>query len=555
MQFSLFHRFVCFPIIVILIVNQVVHAEDLSISNECSEQESGSKSNRFDSVSVNIHPIFDENNPKENKWLFRLVNDLHINTQERVIKNDLLFKEGDLYNEKLFEQSERILRKRRYLNYASVSLPDKCQSNNHVQVDVKEVWTLVPGVNFSRAGGQNKYSFGLRDSNFLGLGKTLNFKHTKSTDRSGDSFEYFDPNTGFLNSTIKLQYEKNTDGVVKSIAIDRPFLELETKWATGVLYNEYTQEDALYNAGKEVNRFAHVGLNESIFYGFKINTDNDEFIQRVLFGYERLTDDFLSVGESPNASLFVPGNREFNYPWVEYQQITDNYIKAYNIRQLNRVEDINFGTAFRFRFGYASSPIDTFDGSYVFDGDYKEAISLSENQLVITNVNTVGYYNMGDFYNTKAQAKASYHWQNFERGQFYIGLNFTRGFRLFEDLPLEVGGDTGVRGYPSRYQAGDHLKVITVEQRYFGEKEWFSLFHMGAAVFYDEGRAWGESAIPQSQTGILRDVGVGLRFSGTRTGNEEEGTQNILHLDIAFPLDGGEDISKFQFVVKVKKGF
>ncbi len=96
---------------------------------------------------------------------------------------------------------------------------------------------------------------------------------------------------------------------------------------------------------------------------------------------------------------------------------------------------------------------------------------------------------------------------------------------------------------------------MTIEQRFFGQKEWFALFHLGAAIFYDQGRVIGTSAIPQDQQGWLRDVGIGLRFSGTRTGNREEGTHNILHIDLAAPLDGSSDIEKLQWLVTVKNGF
>ena len=61
-----------------------------------------------------------------------------------------------------------------------------------------------------------------------------------------------------------------------------------------------------------------------------------------------------------------------------------------------------------------------------------------------------------------------YHWQDFSRGQVFVNLSASHGVHLFSDLPLELGGDSGLRGYPIRYQAGDHLNLITVEQRYFG---------------------------------------------------------------------------------------
>lgn len=555
MQNQLVYSFMCLLFITITANVDQAHSEDTSTVDDCNTSENNSTNHSIDTVSVTIHPIFDESNPKENTWLFRAVNSLHIKTRESVIKDDLLFKEGDLYNAKLLEQSERILRTRRYLNYAFISPSPDCQSTQRVNVDVREVWTLVPELTFSRAGGNMNYGVGLRDSNFLGLGKTVNFKHTSTSHRTGNLFQYYDPNTGIADSTVELQYANNSDGVAKSAALIKPFAAFEAQWSAGVSYSQYDQEDTLYDAGKEVNRFAHSNLNTSLFYGLKLDAGNDESIHRFLFGYTQWRDSFLPTGVAPSASIFVPNDREFNYPWIEYQHITDDYIKAYNIQQINRTEDINFGAEIRFRLGYASSPLSDYDKSYVFNSDYEKAISLSERQLILTHASAGGYYRAGDFYNGKVQGKVSYHWQNFNRGQFFVGLTAARGFDLFKDLPFELGGDTGLRGYPARYQAGDRFRLISVEQRFFGEKEWFSLFHIGAAVFYDEGRVWGESAIPQSQTTVLRDVGVGLRISGTRTGNREEGAHNILHIDIAAPLDGSKDISKLQWIIKVKKGF
>jgi hemolysin activation/secretion protein len=251
----------------------------------------------------------------------------------------------------------------------------------------------------------------------------------------------------------------------------------------------------------------------------------------------------------------VPDNRQFNYPWLEYQYIDDGFIEAYNIQQINRVEDINLGAQARFRLGYSSSIYPENDGAYVFNGDYSRGFSLSENQLLLADVSADGLYGDAGLYNTVVKGSLSYHWKNFDRGQLYVELTRAQGFHLCADQPLDLGGDTGLRGYPARYQAGDRMQLFSIEQRFFGEREWFSLFHVGAAIFYDEGRAWGESAVHQSQQGRLRDVGIGLRISGTRTGSSEAGAHNVLHLDLASPLDGGQDISKFQWLIKVKKSF
>ncbi len=536
-------------------------AEDV-YSPDCKNldpTEKGTDDNqKIDRVTVKIHPIFDESNPKENNYLFRAVNYLHVNTRESIIKNDLLFSENDRYEEQLLDESERILRTRRYLSEASVTASDGCsegKEGKEVRVDVHEVWTLIPVLNFSHAGGKNSSGYGLRDSNFLGFGKTVNIKHTSDAERTGNLFQYYDPNTGIADSTFSLGYADNNDGTSKSVALIRPFVALSTEWTAGISYDALNEEDTLYNAGKEVDRFARTNTAKSIFFGIKLNTGTRESVHRILVGYNTLKDSFLSAGIEPDESTIIPEDRQFNYPWIEYQRVYDGYIKAHNIDQINRVEDINLGANIRFRLGYASSEVDAYDKSYVINSQYSQGFMLSKNQILLAQVTGNSYYGAADFYNGELKAEMSYHWKNFNRGQFFVGVTAARGFRLFKDLPLELGGDTGLRGYPARYEAGDHLQLVTLEQRFFGEKEWFSLFHMGAAVFYDQGRAWGESAVPQNEQGLLRDFGIGLRISGTRTGNREEGAHNVVHIDVATPLDGGKDISKFQWIVKVKQTF
>lgn len=531
-------------------------ASDCPASDESKEEESKEKT-KIEQVAINIRPIFDEANPDENNWIFRLVNTLHIDTHPSVVKNDLLFQEGDKVDEKLIQESERRLRTRSYLSEASIKATNPCDSNANLAVDVHEVWTLLPEISYSHAGGNNSYGFGLHDSNFLGYGKTINITHTSSAERSGNLFEYIDPNTGISNSTFSVLYADNSDGIHKTLEYIRPFASLTTDWSAGVTYKNYSQEDTLFDIGKEVDRFAHDSDGRSIFYGRKLDSGTRESIHRVLLGYTQQQDDFMPVGIPPDASTFVPESRQYNYPWLEYQHIHDDYIKAYNVQQINRVEDINLGTELRVRLGYTSSLYEEYNNAYILDAEYTKGFSLSKHQLILTDVTADGFYRDGEFYSGKVKGVASYHWQNFKRGQFYIELTSARGFRLFPELPLELGGDTGLRGYPARYQAGDHLRLFTVEQRFFGEKEWLSLFYLGAAIFYDEGHAWGESAIPQSEEGRLRDVGIGLRVSGTRTGNSEGGEHNIVHFDIAYPLDakGDESISKVQWLVRVKKKF
>ena len=70
---------------------------------------------------------------------------------------------------------------------------------------------------------------------------------------------------------------------------------------------------------------------------------------------------------------------------------------------------------------------------------------------------------------------------------------------------------------------------------------------MGAAVFFDAGQSWGEDVNGSPSLGVLKDVGVGLRIGNSRSSG------SVIHLDVAFPLDGDNSIQGLQWLVRTKK--
>lgn len=502
-------------------------------------------------IDIHIHPLFDESLPEENNFLFRLANRLHIDTHEDVVARDLLVENGDYLDHALLAESERILRTRHYFNSASVTTAE--EGDGKVDVDVREVWTLLPLISYSHTGGKASSGFGLRDSNFLGYGKTVSIAHNNSVERSGDSFDYLDPNTGWHQTTLGLSYDNNSDGQRRKFEFIRPYFSLSTVNAGGITYEQFDREDSVYDAGKIMYAYGHSGGTREFFYGAKLPFSDKHNIHRWNIGYTE--EEHLFYGLAEASQLNLPHDRDFNTVWLEYTYIQDGYVEASNIQQINRIEDINLGFQSRARFGRADSSYSEYDGTYQFSNDLSQGFLLSPASLLLTSLHIDGRYNQGRIYNGLIEAKMGYHWQNFSAGQFYVSLEGARGLRLFGDSELSLGGDTGLRGYPAFYETGDKRYLLTLEQRFYSEREWFSLFHMGYAVFYDQGRAWGNSLLSQSQTGQLRDFGVGLRISGTRTGSRDDSGHNILHIDLATPLDGDADVSRLQWLVKVKTSF
>ena len=156
----------------------------------------------------------------------------------------------------------------------------------------------------------------------------------------------------------------------------------------------------------------------------------------------------------------------------------------------------------------------------------------------------------GDAKNALLTTSVRYYRKQSEKRLFFATLSATAGHALDLDNPVELGGDSGLRGYPLRYQSGDSRFLLSVEQRYFWDWYPLRLFRVGGAIFADVGRTWGDHPVGGEELGWLKDVGFGLRFAPTRTVSRK-----IVHLDIAFPLDGDPSIDDVQIVLESKKSF
>jgi len=152
--------------------------------------------------------------------------------------------------------------------------------------------------------------------------------------------------------------------------------------------------------------------------------------------------------------------------------------------------------------------------------------------------------------NLRADAGAKYYWRWRTDWLLYAALSGTVTDSLDPDMQLLLGGDNGLRGYPLRYESGTSRALFTVEQRFYTDWYPFRLVRVGGAIFADVGRTWGSGVVGNSDPGLLRDVGFGLRLGNTRSG-----LGNVLHIDFAFPLNNIAGIQRFQVLVQTMQSF
>ena len=494
------------------------------------------------------HDVFDLDDPKENNALYRLANRLHIITKDVVIEQQLLLKPGDVYSKRLADESERILRKNSYFYDVAISPKSFQDGKVDLHVETRDVWTLKPGFSYSRKGGENSTRISLEELNLFGRGQQLYAARSKDVDRDSTIFSFRDKNLGRSWTSVALSRTDNSDGDSSLISVVRPFYALDARWAAGGTAYDEDGQHSLYQLGDEAAEYRKERRYLSAFGGWSAGLRNG-WVRRYTAGVVYDDNQFSNVVDATLPPA-VPDDRRLVYPFFGIEILEDNYETTSNHDQIMRTEDFLTGTRFNATLGWSDTSFDADRDALVYSLKASRLFGSLKDSALLVSASASGRYESGDTANALLSVVARYYSQQSEKRTLFATLSATYGDNLDLDNPVELGGDTGLRGYPLRYQSGDSKILLTLEQRYFWDWYPFHLARVGAAIFADTGRTWGDNPLGGRSLGWLSDVGIGLRIAPTRTG-----TRSIIHLDVAFPLDGDSSIDNVQFIVESKKSF
>ena len=492
--------------------------------------------------------VFDPSKPGENNALYRLANRWHIVTRDSVIRNQLLFRPGDLYSKRLLEESERILRQNVYFYDAKIEPVRYENGIVDVRVRTRDLWTLMPGASISRSGGENRTRLSLSERNLLGRGVNLRFSYVDNVDRESMSFQYFDRNLGRTWTSLFFELADSSDGDTADVRVVRPFYELDARWSAGGTFFDDSQEDVFYDLGNEAAEYAVDRDFHNAFYGWSKGLV-DGWVRRWTTGVVYDDNRFSAVSDGTLPAL-VPSDRKLVYPYIGFELLEDHFESTSNRDQIERTEDFYLGTRFGATLGYASEDFGADRESLVYRLSLSRGYGSMSKKALLLSGSLAGRIDDGDSANRRLDIDASYYNQISDKRLFYMTLHATGGSNLDLDKLVELGGDNGLRGYPLRYQTGESSVLFTIEQRYFTDWYPFRLFRVGGAAFADVGRVWGEDPVGGQRLGWLKDIGIGLRLAPTRASGRD-----VIHIDVAFPLDGDPTIDTVQFLIESKRSF
>ena len=527
-------------------------------------------------IYVDNQNIFNPTRPKESGFIFRLANALHIKTKVHIIEKYLLFKRGDIFSERLLDESERLLRKTRNLQDALISYKVDGQLVD-VYVATQDTWSLKPKVDYSHKGGVNKSELGIEEDNLLGLGIRTSISHLSDGERTSKILKINDDNLTGRWHALGLVYADSSDGSQKSLSFAQPFYALDTRNTYGFIYDNLDEEDIVYDYGKEQNKYRAQTQANDFFWGWSegltskgvvrhsVGLINEDNRYDALLNYVPPSD--IPPIDNPATPLipldleeiYLPQNYHSFYPYYSLDFLQNKYKKVTNFERIGKTEDLYLGHKAGVQVGYGKESWGNDQERGYFEAYAEKAMLISAYNLVFFNADIKGRYALKNnaavgetpndgFQNLITSASIRYYQTQNEHFKGYVDFYNWSTLRADKRDGLYMDPETGLRGYPLYYLSGTHLQKMSIEERFYSNIYFLQIFKLGAAVFYDIGHITGN--INAEKDGIYQDVGLGLRLSNNRSSKGD-----VIHIDFSYPLDIEEEERGWKLSIESKKSF
>ncbi len=444
----------------------------------------------------------------------KIGNALHFKTKIWVIKNILLFKEGEKLDPMSIEDSERLLRESGYFYDAAIKTESSEEPGKvDVYVSTKDKWTLDPQISYSpkRRSGY----VGLRDKNFMGIGHSAGIIVTHEEDSHigwGGRFDYTVNNIkgSFVNASLSLA--SNNKSNLFRIGLNRSFITTQTKWAGGVDFT-WERDDLRFLSGdNKISLIPHSYDSQDLWAG-------RSFVLPFLPESLRKNSSFIFSGRyfrkhysvrpkvTPDSNKIFENNRLY---LVSLGAINRRFYKAYYVSEFGVTEDIPVGGLISFTTG---------SDSREFSNRWYYGMQL----IYSTHFDRIGYFSgnfeVGGYRYSEKWAQNTikfdliYHsplvYRDGWKARFFVQNNYILGLNRFEGEQIYLDRTTGMPGFNEFAIAGVKRNVLDLEMRLFTPYKVLG-FVIGGIAFADYALISGENKSLLSSR-VYQGYGFGLR--------------------------------------------
>lgn len=498
------------------------------------------------------YSVFSDDKALSLNWLYQWLNDIHTTTKNKVIIQELSFSPNDNFDPVKVIESERLIRRQKYIYDARIRPISLCDDKVNIEISTRDTWSITPAFNVSHNGDETKTKLSLTESNFLGSGKLISLSRSSDNQRDEFTLFYRDPNVGGTHLTNEIEFSENSDGQRHFVSVNRPFYALDSRLSYGASYNNEQRNDPLYQREDKITDITHSINDYQLFFGHSLGYQDNQ-TSRWRYGIHYIKDVFTAV--DPTLQLKPLNSRTSFYPWIEFSLLENRYTTLTNFHSIKRTEDINLGRNFSASIGYSPQSWSDDKDRIIFHVRSENAFKFKKGLITIAgSVSGEWLHEQKSAQNITANVNGQYYHFTTNDWVFFAGASYNLLKNPYIENQLFLGGDTGLRGYPVRYQMGKSNAILNIEQRFYSDLYWWKLIRVGAAAYIDIGKNWGDQSPLNTQqikdSRWLSNVGIGLRLTPSRAD-----ANHVIHVDLAFPLGQHENVDDARFMVTVKQSF
>jgi hypothetical protein len=491
-------------------------------------------------------------------------NHFHATTRPYIIRQELLFHDGDVIGPDTLPESERNLRDFFILAVARIvtargSTPDRVV----VVVVTKDLWTLRPNTNFETENGTlDLLSFTLAEHNLFGRNKFfgINFRLDPATVWLGE--HYTDPRVLGTRLTADEQFltilnrsSGDAEGAIVRLSLGRPLYSLATKWAWNSSFQYVKSIERRFQGGETIpaytydQRFVEAVLDGQRSFGLRWKS---------IFTAGYRLDSSKNDPEATTDPANVPLSEDDSQLFWRYDFYEATYRTFQNVQTFALTEDFRFGPQSFFEIDWAPEELGSSTSFARLSGQMAWRWLLGGDDILWASLlgdvryapSFTGSHNCSD-----ANSQTSWVNRVLQADVINVSPRLFKWVRVHSraslhlrdcDLSnalLQLGATTGLRGFPSGAFSGHNQVLANVELR----SKPIALFTMyvGAVAFWDGGRVWfshqGEPdddlylGVCCRTAGFHQDVGIGLRVLFPQFNHL------VVRFDLAFPLDHPPD--------------
>jgi outer membrane protein assembly factor BamA len=422
-------------------------------------------------------------------------------------------------------------------------------------VRTRDTWSLQPGAKVAYAGGTSRGGVSLRDHNLLGTGTSFGIAWHRSSavSTAGGTRRSVDLDIRYpfaFDGRTSIAYGRSSfdEGSTRFLRLDRPFYELDSRWAAGAAASRDDRVVSSYAGGviaahyrqRHDSAYALLGGSQGLVRGWAHRWS----------GGLRYQDEAYQVEPGLAGPAQLPTDRTLVVPFLRYEAVQDEFREVKNLDQIGRPEYLALGWLASLQFGRAAKAFGSTQAVSQYAVSLSKGVRVVADGVLLASASFSGEYTDGRTDRESLGASARFYQRRGSSTVFYLSLAADATNYADATQFLSLGGETGLRGYPTNYQLGARRVLLTAERRFYADWYPFRLVRVGGAVFVDVGRAWGGPYQNDPSAHWLADIGFGLRLLSARSSS---GT--TVHMDLAFPLERAPGVKSVQISLQSKTGF